>query len=68
MPSGKIVKVNEKGFGFIQPDTSGERDIFFHVSGLKNRAEFDGLTVGDRVQYEIDDSQDRPRANNVEKL
>ena len=67
MASGKIVKVNEKGFGFIQPDETGARDIFFHVSGLKNRAEFDSLAVNDKVDYEIDDSRERPRAIDVEK-
>ena len=66
MPSGKIVKVDDKGYGFIQPDEEGKRDMFFHVSGMQNRAEFDSLNVGDRVQYDIDNSQDRPRGIDVE--
>ena len=68
MLSGKIVKVNERGFGFIQPDVQGEKDIFFHVTGLKNRAEYDSLSINDRVTYEVDDSKDRPRAVEVTKV
>ena len=66
MPSGKIVKKSDKGFGFIQPDDRS-KDIFFHVTGLNNRAEFDGLTEGTPVEYEVDDSGERPRAINIEK-
>lgn len=66
MQSGTIVKTNEKGFGFIKPDGGGS-DMFFHVSGLKNRADFDGLKSDDRVKYEVDSSGDRPRAINVER-
>ena len=68
MLSGKIVKVNERGFGFIQPNAEGEKDIFFHVSGLKNRAEFDSLKAGDPVTYTVDNSKERPRAVEVGKV
>lgn len=66
MFSGKIVKVRDRGFGFIQPD-GGTGDIYFHATGLKTRSEFDQLKVGDRVIYEVDASQDRPRAVNVQR-
>lgn len=67
MFSGKIVKIRDRGFGFIQPD-SEDADIYFHVTGLLHRAEFDELQLGDRVRYEVDNSQDRPRAVKVQRV
>ena len=68
MTSGKIVKVVDKGFGFIQPDEAGAKDIFFHVSGMLNRADFDGLAIGQSVEYVVDtESSERPRAVEVRK-
>ncbi len=64
MPSGTIVKTDEKGFGFIR-SSAHSQDMFFHVTGLQDRADFDLLEEGDRVNYEIDDSGDRPRAVQV---
>jgi len=33
---GKLIKWNDKkGFGFIKPEL-GDRDIFIHISSLKN--------------------------------
>ena len=64
MPSGTIVKKDEKGFGFIR-SSAHSHDMFFHVTGLTDRADFDLLEEGDRVSYEIDDSGDRPRAVEV---
>ena len=66
MQSGTIVKTNEKGFGFIKPDDGG-KDMFFHVTGLVNKSDFDGLRANDRVKYEVDKNGDRPRAINVER-
>ena len=64
MPKGmvKLFK-DDKGFGFIQPDTDGE-DIFFHVTSL-----LPGVTPkpGDRVTYElgVDRRTGRSRADKV---
>lgn len=67
---GKVVTlVSDRGFGFIRPDAVDSRkDIFFHASGMANRQDFDELQEGMDVQYGIDDSQDRPRACEVEVL
>ena len=67
MLSGTIVKTNEKGFGFIKPDGGG-KDMFFHVTGMTDRAQFDGMQADDRVSYEVDETADRPRAINVSKV
>jgi CspA family cold shock protein len=40
-----------KGYGFIQPETGGP-DVFVHVSAVE-RAGFDSLREGERVQYEL---------------
>ena len=64
MNSGKIEKLVDKGFGFIRPE-GGNRDIFFHASGMAEPGTFDSLAVGDEVTYEVDNSQERPRAVNV---
>lgn len=62
---GKIKKVVEdKGFGFITPDKG--KDIFFHLSGLKN-INFDDLQVGQSVEFETEDGKNGkgPRAINI---
>lgn len=63
---GTVKQVSERGFGFI--DHGGEKDIFFHVSGMKFRQDFDGLEVGQRVEFSIDDTGERPRAVEVSPI
>ena len=66
MPVGKIKKlVQDKGFGFI----AGEGvDIFFHHSIVADHG-FDNLTVGQSVDYTIDNNSNPggkgPRASSV---
>merc|ERR1711900_109926 len=50
--SGKITRVNEKGFGFIVPaDTDGKRDnnIFFHAKHCATP--WEQMRAGDHVTY-----------------
>jgi CspA family cold shock protein len=42
---------DQKGYGFIQPD-SGGKDVFAHISAVK-KAGFNGLAEGAKVSYEI---------------
>ncbi len=63
MLDGQIQSLStDKGFGFIQPAAGGP-DLFFHCSSVD--AEFDSLTIGQRVQYEPDESAPKPRAKSV---
>jgi cold shock protein len=58
---GTIKKILDKGFGFIE----GERgDIFFHSSAVEEGA-FDGLQVGQLVEYNEGRGPKGPCAENV---
>jgi len=50
--TGSVVTYfEEKGFGFLRPD-SGGRDVFFHISRL-NQGQASDLVPGTRVIYEL---------------
>jgi cold shock protein len=60
MAEGTVKFFNEsKGFGFIQPST-GEKDIFVHVSGLQ-----DDIRENDKVSYEVENGKKGLNAVNV---
>lgn len=67
-PSGPKVKgrikkmVRDRGFGFIRGDDG--KEVFFHRSGL-GAADYDALSEGDLVEYQIMESPRGPRAENV---
>jgi CspA family cold shock protein len=61
MPQGKIKKLTNKGFGFIE----GERgDIFFHSSSVEGTT-FEALSEGQQVEYEEGSGPKGPRAEHV---
>jgi cold shock protein len=60
MAEGTVKFFNEsKGFGFIQP-SSGEKDIFVHVSGLQ-----DDIRENDKVSYDVENGKKGLNAVNV---
>lgn len=61
--TGKIKRVMDKGFGFIESADS-DKDIFFHFSQLVD-VDFNQLQEGDEVQFEIEDSPKGPQAVNI---
>jgi cold shock protein len=58
--------MDEKGFGFIKPD-SGGKDVFVHHSALGGSG-FKSLAQGQRVEFDLVQDPKGPRAENVESL
>ena len=54
MATGTVKWFNsEKGYGFIQPDQGGGKDVFVHISAVE-RAGLRTLNDGQKVSYEIE--------------
>jgi cold shock protein len=63
--SGKVVIWNrQRCFGFIEPSTGG-KDVYVHMRGLKNCS---SLEAGELVSYEIGEWKGNPSAVEVEVL
>jgi CspA family cold shock protein len=60
---GSIVRLQDKGFGFIKPE-DGEKDVFFHASALVE-VSFDELKEGDAVTFDVEEGPKGPAATNV---
>jgi CspA family cold shock protein len=70
MSSGTIKTLKtDKAFGFITPDDKKpeDRDLFFHKNSVVDPAGFEGLMEGDRVTYDVEQSEKGPNAVNVKK-
>lgn len=65
MSEGKIKRITEKGFGFIQSDAGN--DVFFHSSNVEG-VTFAELREGQRVSYVEGTGPKGPRAENVRPL
>jgi CspA family cold shock protein len=63
---GTIKRLTDKGFGFIGPD-NGDKDIFFHSNDLSG-VQYADLKEGDKVSFEIGQSEKGPKAINVMKV
>lgn len=50
---------NAKGYGFITPDDGG-KDVFVHANNLN-----DDITEGDKVSFDVEETQKGMNANNV---
>ena len=59
MAEGKIKRLTEKGFGFIETGT--DKDMFFHMSNVEG-VNFDDLREGQRVSYTPGHGPKGPRA------
>jgi CspA family cold shock protein len=65
MAEGTIKRLTDKGFGFIE-NGSGT-DLFFHMSSVQG-VRFEELREGQKVAYEVGQSQKGPRAENVRPI
>ena len=64
MSTGTMVMVvADRGFGFITAEDG--KDYFFHRGGLTPPLEFDSLTGGEQVTFEVEQSPKGPRAVRV---
>lgn len=66
MEKGKIARIMDKGYGFIQVEGQ-EKDLFFHSNELQG-VEFDDLKEGDEVEFETSDGPKGPNAINVKRV
>lgn len=63
MSEGKIKKLTDKGFGFIEQ--SNGQDLFFHNSVLTN-ARYEELREGQKVSFQIGSGPKGPCAESVQ--
>ena len=62
--TGNVKKViSDRGFGFITADDG--KEYFFHRNSLQASLDFDRLSGGEKVDFEIEASPKGPRASNV---
>lgn len=66
MEQGTIVRLNPKRFGFIKRDGQ-EKDLFFHANELVD-VTFEDLREGDKVTFEVGQSEKGPNAIKVSKV
>lgn len=56
-----------KGFGFIAPEQGGN-DVFVHFSSIVSENAYRNLKDGDRVEFEVQQSDRGPSAVNVKAI
>jgi CspA family cold shock protein len=55
---------SQKGFGFIQPQGGGGKDVFVHISAVE-KAGLSGLNEGQVVEYEEVSNRGKTSAENL---
>ena len=65
MPSGIVKWFNPtKGYGFIQPEGGGGKDVFVHISAVE-KAGLSDLPEGAKVSYDIVPNKGKEAAENL---
>jgi CspA family cold shock protein len=65
MASGTVKWFNTaKGYGFIQPDGGGGKDVFIHISAVE-KAGFTSLVEGAKVTFDIVPHKGKESAENL---
>jgi cold shock protein len=62
MANGKIKRLTDKGFGFIETETG--KDMFFHKSGVEG-VSYESLQVGQTVSFTEAHGAKGPKAESV---
>ncbi len=62
MQTGKVVRIMDKGFGFISREGE-EKDLFFHMNEFDG--DFDSLKEGDVLSFRVEDGPKGPSAVEV---
>ena len=63
---GRVKWFNDKkGYGFVESENDG--DIFVHYSGIEDTGGFRSLQEGEKVEFEIEQTQRGPQAVQVKK-
>ncbi len=63
---GRVKWFNDKkGYGFVETENDG--DIFVHYSGIEDTGGFRSLQEGEKVEFEIEQTQRGPQAVQVKK-
>jgi len=65
MQKGTIARLMDKGFGFIAIEGQ-DKDLFFHMNELQN-VDFDSLSEGDTLEFEVVDGEKGKSAVNINK-
>jgi cold shock protein len=55
---------SQKGYGFIQPQGGGGKDVFVHISAVE-RAGLSSLNEGQVIEYEIVENRGKQSAENL---
>jgi CspA family cold shock protein len=65
VPTGTVKWFNAtKGYGFIQPDGGGSKDVFVHISAVE-RAGFSSLAEGAKVSFDVVANRGKESAENL---
>ena len=63
MPTGTVKWFNAtKGYGFIQPDGGGGKDVFVHISAVES---FSSLAEGAKVSFDVVANKGKESAENL---
>jgi cold shock protein len=65
MANGKIKRLTDKGFGFIETETG--KDMFFHKSSVEGDR-YESLQVGQAVSFTEGRGEKGPRAESVKPM
>jgi CspA family cold shock protein len=68
MEKGTIKRLTDRGFGFIEADSEEyDDDLFFHANELED-VEFDVLTEGEEMKFEVTETPKGMNAVNVSRV